>query len=51
MDGSVDKGKSDVWVGVWRRERAMSGLECREWKERCVGGSVDKGKGDDWMGV
>ena len=41
----------DEWMGVWRRERAMSVWECREEKGRKVYGSVDKGKSDVWTGV
>ena len=47
----MEKGKGDIWMGVWRRERAMCGWESREGKGRCVDGSVEKGKDDEWMGV
>ena len=40
MDGSLEKVKSDVWMEMWRMERAISGCECGEGKERCVDGSV-----------
>ena len=51
VDGSVDKGKSNVWMIVWRREMAMSGWECSEGKGRCVDERGEKGKGDEWLGV
>ena len=51
MDRSIEKGKGDVCMGVWRRERAMHGWECREEKVRCVDRSVKKRKGDVGMGV
>ena len=38
MDASVEKGKSDVWIGVWYG------------KEQGVDGSVEKGKCDLCMG-
>ena len=41
----------DEWMGVWRRERAMSRWNCREGNDRCVDGSVENGKSDEWMGV
>ena len=58
MDGSVEKGNGDMWMGVWRREtvivymsvrreRAMYGWECGEGKVRCVDGSVEKGMSDE----
>ena len=38
VDGSVEKRKSDVWMGVRRRERVISGWEygeenVKEWIE------------------
>ena len=34
VDGSVEKENGNEWMGEWRRERAMRGLECREGKWR-----------------
>ena len=44
----MEKGKSDEWMGFWRRERVMSGWECSESKWRCADGSVEKGNCDVW---
>ena len=51
MDGSVEKGKGDVWMGEWRWERAMCGWECGEGKGWFVDGSTGKENVVEWIAV